>query len=39
LTGSLTELDGATRTLVAPLAGVARHARELGDGRLAVLGH
>jgi dienelactone hydrolase len=39
LTGSLTEIDGATRTLVDSLAGVARHARDLGDGRIAVLGH
>jgi len=39
LAGSLTELDGATRTLVASLAGVAREARGLGDGRIAVLGH
>jgi pimeloyl-ACP methyl ester carboxylesterase len=39
LTGSLTEIDGATRTLVASLAEVARYARGLGDGRLAVLGH
>ncbi|MEO8004897.1 MAG: alpha/beta fold hydrolase, partial [Betaproteobacteria bacterium] len=39
LTGSLTEIDGATRTLVASVAEVARYARGLGDGRLAVLGH
>jgi dienelactone hydrolase len=39
LTGSLTQIDGATRTLVDSLAGVARRARALGDGRIAVLGH
>jgi len=39
LTGSVTEARGATRTLVDELAAVAAHARGLGDGRLAVLGH
>jgi dienelactone hydrolase len=39
LTGSITEVNGATRVLVAALARVADHARGLGDGRLAVLGH
>ena len=39
LTGSITEADGATQTLVAELARVATFARALGDGRLAVLGH
>ena len=39
LTGSVTEASGATRTLVDELAAVAAHARSLGDGRLAVLGH
>jgi pimeloyl-ACP methyl ester carboxylesterase len=39
LTGSLTEVAGATRTLVAALGDVVRYARSLGDGRLAVLGH
>jgi dienelactone hydrolase len=39
LTGSITEENGATRTLVASLAHVAQFARGLGDGRLAVLGH
>ena len=39
LTGSITEIDGATRTLLAALGRVADEARQLGDGRLAVLGH
>ena len=39
LTGSITREDGATQTLVASLKEVAAFARELGDGRLAVLGH
>lgn len=39
LAGSITEVDGATRHLVAETAKVAAHARGLGDGRLAVLGH
>lgn len=39
LTGSITEADGATRRLVDATAAVAAHARTLGDGRLAVLGH
>lgn len=39
LTGSITEEDGATQTLVAETARVASFARKLGDGRLAVLGH
>lgn len=39
LTGSITEVDGATRSLVAETARVAAFARGLGDGRLAVLGH
>jgi pimeloyl-ACP methyl ester carboxylesterase len=39
LTGSITEVSGATRTLVAEVAKVAAVARGLGDGRLAVLGH
>lgn len=39
LTGSITETDGATRTLVGELRAVADAARPLGDGRLAVLGH
>jgi len=39
LTGSITEVSGATRTLVAETATVAAFARGLGDGRLAVLGH
>jgi pimeloyl-ACP methyl ester carboxylesterase len=39
LTGSITETNGATRTLTDELARVARYARPLGDGRLAVLGH
>jgi pimeloyl-ACP methyl ester carboxylesterase len=39
LTGSITELDGATQTLLAATRRVAAYARPLGDGRLAVLGH
>jgi alpha-beta hydrolase superfamily lysophospholipase len=39
LTGNVTQLNGATRTLVAELKDVAAFARGLGDGRLAVLGH
>jgi dienelactone hydrolase len=39
LTGSITELDGATLTLVEATKKVAEAARPLGDGRLAVLGH
>lgn len=39
LTGSVTEVAGATETLVRELAGVAGEARGLGDGRLVVLGH
>jgi pimeloyl-ACP methyl ester carboxylesterase len=39
LAGSITEVDGATRSLVAETARIAAFARGLGDGRLAVLGH
>lgn len=39
LSGNLTQVDGATRHLVAETARVADFARGLGDGRLAVLGH
>ncbi|MEJ1938385.1 hypothetical protein WDZ92_49955, partial [Nostoc sp. NIES-2111] len=39
LTGSITQAEGATRTLVDETARVAAKARGLGDGRLAVLGH
>jgi hypothetical protein len=39
LAGSITDPDGATRTLVAETARVAEYARGLGDGRIAVLGH
>jgi pimeloyl-ACP methyl ester carboxylesterase len=39
LTGSITDPNGATRTLVDALARVARVAVASGDGRLAVLGH
>ncbi len=39
LTGSIVEVDGATRRLLTELGEVAAHARALGDGRLAVLGH
>jgi len=39
LTGNLTEVEGATKALVAETAKVAAAVRPLGDGRLAVLGH
>jgi pimeloyl-ACP methyl ester carboxylesterase len=39
LGGSITEIDGATRTLAAQTAEVITFARTLGDGRLAILGH
>ena len=39
LTGSITDADGATRTLVDSMQSVARFARDAGDGRLATLGH
>jgi len=39
LRGSITEVEGATRTLVGALDEVARFARGQGDGRLALLGH
>ncbi len=39
LTGSITEAEGATRTLVGETGAIAAFARPLGDGRLAVLGH
>ena len=39
LGGSITEIDGATRTLAAQTAEVVAFARTLGDGRLAILGH
>ncbi len=39
LKGSITDVNGATRTLLDDTTLVARYARGLGDGRLAVLGH
>jgi hypothetical protein len=39
LTGSVTSVDGATRTLVTSMQAVAAYARGLGAGPLAVLGH
>jgi dienelactone hydrolase len=39
LTGSITDPDGATRTLVESMSHVAAAARAAGDGRLTVLGH
>jgi pimeloyl-ACP methyl ester carboxylesterase len=39
LGGSITEIDGATRTLAAQTAEVVAFARSLGDGRVAILGH
>jgi len=39
LTGSITDPNGATRTLVDSMTRIASVARASGDGRLAVLGH
>jgi dienelactone hydrolase len=39
LTGSITDVNGATRTLLGALDTVVRRARTLGDGRVALLGH
>lgn len=39
LTGNITQEDGATRTLVAETVKVLKAARELGDGRVGLLGH
>jgi len=39
MSGNITREDGATRSLLAETQAVADHARGLGDGRLAVLGH
>ncbi len=39
LSGSITDADGATGTLVSELSRVAEFARSLGNGGLAVLGH
>ncbi len=39
LTGNITQEDGATRTLVAETVKVLQAARELGDGRVGLLGH
>lgn len=39
LGGSITEIDGATRSLAGQTAEVVAFARTLGDGRLAILGH
>lgn len=39
LTGSITDPNGATRTLLQAMTPIARVARASGDGRLAVLGH
>ncbi len=39
LTGSITEVEGATRALADQTQQVVRFARPLGDGRLALLGH
>ena len=39
LGGSITEIDGATRSLAGQTAGMVAYARTLGDGRLAILGH
>ena len=39
LTGSITEITGATRTLADQTAEVVAFARTLGDGRVAILGH
>jgi dienelactone hydrolase len=39
MTGDVTKVTGTTRVLVSELRRVAEHAKALGDGRLAVLGH
>ncbi|MGE5267157.1 MAG: alpha/beta hydrolase [Deltaproteobacteria bacterium] len=39
LAGDITEVQGATRTLVAETEKVLAYARTLGDGRVALLGH
>jgi pimeloyl-ACP methyl ester carboxylesterase len=39
LGGSITEIDGATRSLAAQTAEVVAFARTLGDGKVAILGH
>ena len=39
LTGSITNENGATQTLVAETTAIAAYARTIGDGRLAILGH
>jgi dienelactone hydrolase len=39
LTGSITEIDGATMSLLREVQAVAAYARTVGDGRLAILGH
>lgn len=39
LGGSVTEISGATRSLVAQTARMAAEARRIGDGRVALLGH
>jgi pimeloyl-ACP methyl ester carboxylesterase len=39
LTGSITDVNGATQVLVSETAKVAAFARRLGNGQLAVLGH
>ncbi|MBS0643232.1 MAG: alpha/beta fold hydrolase [Proteobacteria bacterium] len=39
LTGSITEVTGATGTLARQTAEIVAYARRLGDGRVAILGH
>jgi pimeloyl-ACP methyl ester carboxylesterase len=39
LSGNITREDGATRTLVVETEEVLAHARTIGDGRVALLGH
>jgi pimeloyl-ACP methyl ester carboxylesterase len=39
LTGNITKVEGATRTLVQETEEVLAYARSLGDGRVALLGH
>jgi pimeloyl-ACP methyl ester carboxylesterase len=39
LRGNIIEVGGATQTLVRETARIAKFGRELGDGRIAVLGH
>jgi dienelactone hydrolase len=39
MTGDVERIDGATRRLMADVSAIATVARDMGDGRIAVLGH